>query len=336
MRYLKLHLAFATDSRYLLPTKVAAGSAIAWSSRRDDLVVDILDCGISDDEWLEFESTLRERFGFGFELVRHRIDMSRYDNMASWHGSKGLYARLELPNILNTVNWCIYGDGDTLFTDDPFQLLEFFDDKFALWGHKDDFGKDQVEWHRRHNLPWDCASRICSGFLVINLEWFRKHDGVNECFKFIRSYPDLLYPDQDALNYVCRGSIGLLPDGWGCFSLNSDSVEDINCIHYTIERPWQLKLSRRFPIVSTMRIWFIDMSIICNMHRWECPGMGLFKYCCGEIKTSFWMVVGIILSLSPQMRTRWKRSLNRHWNGQRVRGLVMPSNSIVNCQPRYE
>lgn len=39
----KLHIVYATDNRYLFPTLVAASSAVAWASRKEDLVIDILD-----------------------------------------------------------------------------------------------------------------------------------------------------------------------------------------------------------------------------------------------------------------------------------------------------
>lgn len=319
-----LHIAYATDSKYLLPTKVAAGSAIAWSSQKSNLVIDILDCGISDEEWADFVNCLTTRFGREFELARHQIDMKRYLAYPSWHLSKGLYARFDLPELLLDADWCVYCDGDTLFTADPFELMGLFDSRYALLGHKDRFNEQQVKWHTGHNLPFYKDERVCSGFLCMNLKWFRENGKVQELYRFVENYADVIYPDQDALNYVCHGKIGLLPDGWGCFSLFSDSLADLKAVHYTVERPWQLKIeSNFFPIVSIIKLWFDYMQSICKIKPWNLINVGYSKWRLAICKTAFWRMVFKAIGYLPGC-AKYKCSIRRIWDCKKAKRYRLP------------
>jgi len=310
----KLHIVYATDSRYLFPTKVAASSAVAWASRKEDLVIDILDCGLGDDEWNSFSSSILLRLGDDYSLVRHKINMAVYDNMQAWHTSKGAYARLELPQILGDVDWCIYADGDTLFTDDPFKLMEFFDESYALLGHRDAPGANQAEWHARHGLPWVEQSRVCSGFLVMNLTWFRENRGVEKLFEFLKDYPDVLFPDQDALNVVCNGKIGLLPEQWGEFTFWVNRVTKPGCFHYAGRPPWVApSRQNKIPMTSTRRIWFYTLEKICGIKPWKCEGYSWFSYYCEIIKSYFFVFVFSVLNVIPGMRGRYDGVFNDWW-----------------------
>ena len=70
----RLHVVYATDSRYLFPTRVAAASAVAHAGDRTRLAIDILDCGLADGEWTSFANDFRRQFGSEFELARHVIE----------------------------------------------------------------------------------------------------------------------------------------------------------------------------------------------------------------------------------------------------------------------
>lgn len=280
----RLHIVYATDSRYLPPTLVAAASAIAWASRPWDLVLHVLDCGITDGEWNEFERKLRRKFGGRFGLCRHAIDMSRYDGLKAWHSSRGLYARLELPMILHDVDWCVYADGDTLFCNDPFELERLWDPTVALMGHADDCGAEQAEWHHQRGLPWHSETHVCSGFILMNLAWFRRNDGTSKCFKLLNQFTDIVYPDQDALNIVCDGRIKLLPDEWGKIVYTiTDNVKP-GCFHYAATPPWgKIDFSRTVPILSTRKIWIMAACKFTDQEPWvllACSPLTYWLACC--------------------------------------------------------
>ena len=312
----KLHIVYATDKRYLFPTMVALASAVVRASRKHDLVIDVLDCGIEDSDWDVFETVVRQRLGEEFSLVRHVVDMSAYDSMKEWHTSKGIYSRLEIPQILRDVEWCVYADGDTLFTGDPFVLEGLWDCQYALMGHADVPDVTQKNWHLERNIPWDAEHRICAGFILMNLDWFRANDATQKCFEFISKYRPP-FNDQDALNYVCLGKIGLLPDEWGIFTYLVRPETNGGCFHYVENRPWQLELGSRIPVNSCKKIWFDTMRKTVGLPPWKTE-WSWWRYALVWIKTAFMVSIYGLLNRMPGIRGRYDGVRNALWPGKAV------------------
>lgn len=306
-----MHIVYATDSGYLFPTLVAASSAVAWASRREDLTIHILDCGITDDEWSGLETTMRSHFGKSFMLARHKIDMSIYDTMSVYHKSKGCYARLEIPQILHDVAWCVYADGDTLFTADPFALEAVWNDEYAIMGHHDLAGERQKAWHLERGLPWDDEHHICSGFCLMNLDWFRANDVTVKCYEILNKYQPP-YVDQDALNIVCKGKIGLLPNEWGLFTRYADWPVKKGCFHYVEHRPWEMTQTGRFPTNSCYIIWFETMFNTVGRHPWRCR-KPYWHYRFQSAVTGFHVGLWHLFNTIPRLRKRFAHIGKKHW-----------------------
>ena len=198
-----LHIVYATDDNYLMPSLVSAASALTHCSDRSRLAIDVIDGGISDGKWDWFVSRMQSLFGTDVKVKRQEVDLSLVDKFKKWHGSRGAYLRLFIPALLEAETWCVYADGDTLFTDDPLKLNAVFDSSYALQGHDNwklwEGDSLQKKWFLSHGLGWDDAQDICSGFLIMNLKWFREHDGTAKCMSFLSEYEDVPYVDQDAL-----------------------------------------------------------------------------------------------------------------------------------------
>lgn len=256
-----LHIVYATDDGYLIPTLVAMASAVKHACNPDALVFHILDTGISGDKWSWFESRAMALEGKGARIVRHVIDMTKYDGFPRWHGSLGLYARLEIPDLLSESDWCIYADGDTLFLNDPMRLMELCDAKFAIQGHadwliKEDGKSAQERWFAENGFGWREDQYCNSGLLLMNLAWFRAHDAAKKCREFIKDNPGIRFPDQDALAYVCRGKIGLLPDEWGRFSWDAFRTPARGCLHFASDLPSRLMANRYLDYNDAHKLWF--------------------------------------------------------------------------------
>lgn len=300
-----LHLAYATDTGYLLPTKIAVASALYYSASPARIQVHILDCGIPDAEWDAWLDGSVCGCPLKGVLKRHRIRPETLEGFRAWHGSLAAYARLYLPTLLPDVDWCVYADGDTLFTDDPLLLSEFFDDCLALLGHEDCIST-QPEWFKAHGLVWEPAQYVCSGFLLMNLKKFREEGLTKRCLAFIRDYSEeLAYPDQDALYYACRGQTGQLPLRWGCFSWAAYRYGRPGCIHYPGERPWELPLKPLVGLSDAAWLWLRFAIRGCG-GRWR------------SVTGRAWIVAGLLrlmslglqsmiclCSLSRRFRTRY-------------------------------
>ena len=92
----------------------------------------------------------------------------------------------------------------------------------------------------------DFGSYVCSGFLLMNLVWMRRNSIEERLFSFLRGNPTVVTPDQSALNWTCRGHIGLLPHRWGCFNNECWGDQMPAVIHYANGVPWRKPQSWMF------------------------------------------------------------------------------------------
>jgi len=316
----RLHIVYATDSRYLFPTTVAAASAVLHTSDRSRLAIDILDCGLMEEEWETFETNFRRRLGSDFALTRHRIDLQAYGMFKAWHTSRGTYARLEIPQILTDEDQCVYADGDTLFTDDPLKLDGLFDSTFALQGHLDD--NADVSWYADRGFRLGLGMPVCAGFLLLNLDWFRRNDGTRRCFELLSRFPDMPYNDQGALNIVCDGHIGILPDCWGKFTYHTDLGTVPGCFHYVSDRPWELGTHGYLPLRGTDVIWYRVKALATDGDAHSCPTTSRMRYFRVWVKTAFVKTVVSALDALPGLRGRFTYHFRRTWSEDFIRRFL--------------
>lgn len=256
----RVHIVYATDDGYLLPTLVAISSAVRCASIPERLQFHVLDTGISDEGRTWFDRFVSSKLR-GISIQLHFVDIAKYKNFRAWHGSYGTYARLDIPKILADVDWCVYADGDTLFTDDPLKLREVFDSRYLLQAHEDwregmpDVSPQEI-WFKEHNYAWDAACYFCAGFCLMNLKQMRIENISEKCFSFIHENPSVLYLDQDALYYTCYGRIGMLPDEWGRFSWSAFHDEKRGCLHFASDLPWKLMTNLYMDYNDAHKAWF--------------------------------------------------------------------------------
>lgn len=312
----KLHIAYATDQGYLMPTMVAVASAIAWASRPCDLVFHILDCGITDAQWDEFVGRLESHLKGGYQLLRHVVDMSVFDKCPAYKGRRGNYARLLLPEIVKDSNWCVYCDGDTLFTADPFALETVFDPSKAYQGHED--------WLDLKNLPqkkifesiglgWHPEQYVCSGFILMNLDWFRQNDATPKAIEFLSRYSHLQPADQEALHYVAFGHVGFLPSAWGMYSWQIFLPESPlpKLIHYVSDLPWKFERVKYLGYVDDRCLWlgYAWRLLRLDLNWLGCPSKHVFFKL--RAYTNIWRMVFSALSVVPALRRRYYFVISR-------------------------
>lgn len=256
----ELHLVYASDANYVRYIEVALRSAYAKASRPSDLVVHVLDCGIPDEVWIPFAKRLESILPSSSHLVRHVIDMAQFSGLKTWtNGTLALYARLNLPTLLQDLDWCVYADGDTLFLADPFELQAFQDEHIALKGFVCPGAAQNFElpWFKQNDVHLDVNTYLCSGFLLMNLKWFREHDAEASCFRFMQEHPNPPFPDQDTLNAVCLGFTAGLPDGWGTYGFLcwKYPIDFYKCIHYAHSLPWKSRFLWRVGYLDNAAVW---------------------------------------------------------------------------------
>lgn len=257
MKFQDFHLVYNSDDNYLLPTIVSAASALYHSVDKTHIFIDVLDCGIRDDNWCKWALLLRKCFPSMGGLRRHFIDQGRISKYRSWRGSVATYARILTPEMLSDCDYCLFVDGDTLFVSDPFELARSYDAQYWIQGSVDYHdGDDRLNLYKGYGLviPDDY---ICCGLMLMNLKMLRECDFVRKCFDFLDKYRVLTSVDQEAINCVAHGHISRLPPEWGVFTCSAYIMQKRpKCLHYVFGKPWTLNILWTRCLYDFERAWF--------------------------------------------------------------------------------
>ncbi|MBQ7947866.1 MAG: hypothetical protein IJ277_06850 [Bacteroidaceae bacterium] len=124
-----------------------------------------------------------------------------------------LYAPRILPTDIHTI---LYLDVDTLIASSLKEIGEMkLDEDTALAAVKDLIRPNDYE-----RLGIDERKHIYfnSGIMLLNLDFWRKHDTGEKCLKVLETRKDITFPDQDALNIACEGHVVYLHPRYNCMT----------------------------------------------------------------------------------------------------------------------
>lgn len=273
------HFAFAADEQYSLQMKIAVASLLHACRRHPrELHVHVLDVGIADGTF-DAMCHLWRRLYPSVVIDRHAINATRYSRYRLWNNSLAAYARLDLPQILPDVDWCFYLDCDVLFVFDPAELESLLTEELLIAGHLNPRQitiENDARWLQTKNVSVDIDRYVCSGVLLMNLKGMRECGTRRSAFDFIERYPDTVAPDQIALNVVCAGKVGLLPDSWGGFPVEIVRANTCDCIHFVGAVPWKAEHGWEFFLhkYRLTKLW-------CRFAEEFCDEPGLWNRYCG-------------------------------------------------------
>lgn len=242
----KVHLVYCTDAGYLMPTLVSAASA-AVRAKRAALVVHVIETGVSDEAWREFADKLKS-LNSAVEVVRHAWTDTRFDGCPAWHGSRIIYARLVVQDLIPEADWAISVDGDTLWLGDPAEMLAIKDPTKLYQvsvDPPDPNGRENpvFAWYRERDLKMDSAQYYCVGAQLMNLKKLREEKFTEQALAFLKRYPDPKFPEQMVMCYLAQGKMAPLPKEWGCYSFYHHEIDIAKpcLIHFVQDAPWKRK-----------------------------------------------------------------------------------------------
>lgn len=273
------HFAFAADEQYSLQMKIAVASLLHACRRHPrEFHVHILDVGLKETT-LDRMCALWRQMLPSVIIERHKIDAKRYSHYRLWNNSLATYARLDLPRLLPTVEWCFYVDCDTLQLSDPIALEALLMDGFLMVGHlnpRQITRDNDARWLKDIGVEVDCERYVCAGVLLMNLRGMRENDVGGKTFDFLTKFPKAIAPDQIALNVVCAGKVGLLPDSWGGFPVEIVRANTCDCIHFVGAVPWKVDHGWEFFLhkYRLTKLW-------CRFAEEFCDEPGLWNRYCG-------------------------------------------------------
>ena len=165
--------------------------------------------------------------------------------------------RVLLPEILESdVHRVLYLDADVLVAGNIEDMFCLDMTNKAIAGTIDFQSKDPVTYKR---CGYEQEKQyVCAGIMLMNLDYWREHDIANKVIQWGRDNNDRIkFPDQDAINYICRDAKILLPLKYDIVDVFfhddyyyknypqelQECVESPVIIHYAGQAPWVVELS---------------------------------------------------------------------------------------------
>jgi len=219
------HIGCSTDDNYIHHASVMICSLL--ENNKDNTVVIHLLYGSLSDINKSFLAALADRYGSA--IVFHKV------NEALLEGVKfrkirpltvAAYYRLLLSSVLEEIDKVLYLDVDTVVTGDVSPLFELELDDYAVAAVKDVV--PCFDDHRRTlSLPYD-KDYFCSAVMLVNLKYWREHNAEAALLSFAKRDREVFCHDQDALNYVFKGSWYQLPPKWNRFNMVYKQASEFN------------------------------------------------------------------------------------------------------------
>lgn len=137
-----------------------------------------------------------------FKQIETDILKDCYFDKSKHYGDIMMFARLLLSSVLSDLDKIIYLDCDIVVIKDLQSLWNFDVSDVAVAMAPDFYYKDKATLYR---LGIISGYYLNSGVIVMNLDYWRKHDVQNRIFSFIMENGNkLIYNDQDALNSILQ------------------------------------------------------------------------------------------------------------------------------------
>ena len=207
-----IHIAFCVNDAYV-PYITVAIKSIIENNRASCICFHILSDFITEKNRARIDSVL-----YGCKNVSAKIYCID-DRPLSKLTIRGwtIYAwyRILLPDILpEDVKRVLYLDADTLVVTDISSLFSMDMTGKTIASVVEDRTFETYHYDR---LKYDTDKHyICSGVLLINLEYWRRYNLTEQMIDWALVHGrDLTFPDQDTINYICQDSKILLPLRFG-------------------------------------------------------------------------------------------------------------------------
>lgn len=141
--------------------------------------------------------------------------------------SYAAYYRLLLSSVLDTgISRVLYLDCDMIVLDDVSSIFSLEIDDYALAATIDNTPCDDNHRKQLHMQVGDLT--FCSGIMLINLNYWRKHQVEPKLLEYAkRDRERVYYHDQDALNYVFKHKWFVLPPKWNKYAYSNWLSKDI-------------------------------------------------------------------------------------------------------------
>lgn len=218
---------------YVPYASVTIKSIINHSSEKDDIHIHVVSDYISPKH-LQMLSCIAN-------IHYYNVDDSIFEGIEVGIWSIYTWYRILLPTIIDiNIHRVLYIDCDIIINDclDELFTMPLEDKSIAACIDIQSYG-DEVF----NRLQYDKIKKyVCAGVLVMNIDKWRKDNISDKILDFVRKNQErILFPDQDAINYVCQNDKIILNAEYGVlvpfFFHREFILEHINKAELLIEHP---------------------------------------------------------------------------------------------------
>ena len=204
-----IHIACCSNEK-LAPMFGVVLTSVGVNVKSDDVIMYLLHNGLKD-RTIKRLHKIADRFHVGLKLLE--IDQNILTdcpvNNKIHYADIMMYARLLLPSMLTDLDKVIYLDCDLVVNKDLIGLWRTDINDVAVAMAPDYYYNNEETLGR---LGGHVSNYLNSGVIVMNLDYWRKHDIQNKVLTYIIDNRDrIIYPDQDALNVILKDERKELP-----------------------------------------------------------------------------------------------------------------------------
>lgn len=230
---MELIIAYSTDDNYVQHVGVSMVSLFENNKEFENIVVYIMDTGISDINKQKLISISRK---YNRKIIFSHIQDSIEKLNLNINGSISVasYARLFLGSIVDkSYNKILYLDCDSIIKDSLIEIWNEDISDYLIGGVL-----DTVDSTTKTKIGLsENDIYINAGMLLINLKEWRNQNIENEFIKFINRYDgNVFHHDQGTINGVLNGKIKILHPKFNCmtpfFMMKKEDIE----IYYSVNK----------------------------------------------------------------------------------------------------
>ncbi len=239
---------FASDRNYLPYLAVAIQSLSAHATKRYFYNVRILSEDLTNESFVGIMDKVKPNVKISVFSVSDKISSIKKElalRLRDYY-SDAIYYRIFIAEMFPSLKRAVYLDSDIVLNEDVAKLhfTPLGDNLLGAVTDESVMAMDVFcEYVKKHVKMKRAEDYFNSGVLVMNLEKMREEKIKDQFINLLCKYNfKTVAPDQDYLNFLCRGKIHYLEGGWNKHAIAENAIEreKLYLMHYNMfNKPWK-------------------------------------------------------------------------------------------------
>ena len=234
---------FSTDDKYVPWLSACLASLTEHTSHKNHYIIHILNNGLSEDSVKNLSTFAKPNVEIQFVNLSDKIKPFKESLKEVYYFDIQVYFRIFIASMFPQYDKVLYIDCDTIILSDIAGLYNINLEGNILGATMDQIVAVTKPFHEYvlHAVGVHHKNYFNSGVLVIDAKKFRDEKIEERFLHLITTYNfEVVAPDQDYLNFLCRGRVKYFDKNWNKMPLNDGWRGKINLIHYNFFRkPWK-------------------------------------------------------------------------------------------------